>query len=305
MGFVRHLKGDTAARGAERAGEVQSAQAEENAAQLAQVGVENQARLQGAQTNQLAELRSGAYGANNILGQAGQEASGLFDPFAQIGQQGVEQAGFATDPNAQFDFLQNNPLFQMGLDNANTQTNQMAAARGRLSAGDTLQQLNQNALLTASPLIQQQKQAIQNQLTMGQNAANQQANIGQNTALNQANITNRLGGQRADVFGNTAINQANLAAGNQANVGNMLGSGAAAQAAGIVGRANAKGAGAANILNVGAQMAGAFMGTGAQVGSVGTPPPSMPGGGGFGSNLNLSSQPLFDSSAWGTYPGGT
>ena len=44
MGFVRHLKGDTAARGAERAGEVQSAQAEENAAQLAQVGVENQAR---------------------------------------------------------------------------------------------------------------------------------------------------------------------------------------------------------------------------------------------------------------------
>jgi hypothetical protein len=303
MGFVRHLKGTTAARGAVRAGEVQSAQAEENAAQLARVGQENQARLQGAQTNQLAELRSGAYGASNILGQAGQEASGLFDPFAQLGQQGVDQAGFLTDPNAQFDFLQNNPLFQMGLDNANTQTNQMAAARGRLSAGDTLQQLNQNALLTASPLIQQQKQAIQNQLTMGQNAANQQANIGQNTAANQANITSTLGGQRANVIGNTAINQANLAAGNQANVGNLLGSGAAAQAAGIVGAANAKGAGAANLLNVGAQMAGAFMGMpGASVGSVSTP---MPGGGGFGSNLNLSSQPLFDSSAWGTYPGGT
>tara|TARA_R110001599_G_scaffold41365_2_gene125120 strand:+ start:1242 stop:2156 length:915 start_codon:yes stop_codon:yes gene_type:complete len=304
MGFVRHLTGKTAARGAERAGDIQSAQATDNAAQLAQVGVDNQARLQGAQTNQLAELRSGAYGANNILGQAGQEASGLFDPFAQIGQQGVEQAGFATDPNAQFDFLQNNPLFQMGLDNANTQTNQMAAARGRLSAGDTLQQLNQNALLTASPLIQQQKQAIQNQLTMGQNAANQQANIGQNTAVNQAKITSTLGGQRADVFGNTAINQSNLAAGNQANVGNMLGSAAAAQAAGIVGAANAKGAGASNILGIGAQLAGSFMPSfGGGPGAV--PPPSMPGGGGFGSNLNLSSQPVFDSSAWGTYPGGT
>lgn len=34
------------------------------------------------------------------------------------------------------------------------------------------------------------------------------------------------------------------------------------------------------------------------------PPPSMPGGG-FGSNLDLSSQPLFDFSTWGTYPGGT
>lgn len=304
MGFVRHLTGKTAARGAERAGDIQSAAAESNAAQADIVGQENQARLQGAQTNQLAELRSGAYGASNILGQAGQEASGLFDPFAQVGQQGVDQAGFLTDPNAQFDFLQNNPLFQMGLDNANTQTNQMAAARGRLSAGDTLQQLNQNALLTASPLIQQQKQAIQNQLTMGQNAANQQANIGQNTALNQANITNTLGGQRADVFGNTAINQANLAAGNQANVGNLLGSAAAAQAAGIVGAANAKGAGASNLLGIGAQIAGSFMPSfGAGPGT--TPPPSMPGGGGFGSNLNLSSQPVFDSSAWGTYPGGT
>lgn len=304
MGFVRHLTGKTAARGAERAGDIQSAAAESNAAQADVVGQENQARLQGAQTNQLAELRSGAYGASNILGQAGQEASGLFDPFAQVGQQGVDQAGFLTDPNAQFDFLQNNPLFQMGLDNANTQTNQMAAARGRLSAGDTLQQLNQNALLTASPLIQQQKQAIQNQLTMGQNAANQQANIGQNTALNQASITNTLGGQRADVFGNTAINQANLAAGNQANVGNLLGSAAAAQAAGIVGAANAKGAGASNLLGIGAQIAGSFMPSfGAGPGA--TPPPSMPGGGGFGSNLNLSSQPVFDSSAWGTYPGGT
>ena len=304
MGFIRQLTGKDAAKAAVNAGELQSEQATENAAQAGIVGQENQARLQGAQTNQLAELRSGAYGASNILGQAGQAASGLFDPFAQLGQQGVEQAGFLTDPNAQFDFLQNNPLFQMGLDNANTQTNQMSAARGRLSAGDTLQQLNQNALLTASPLIAQQQNAIQNQLMMGQNAASQQANIGQNTAANQANIANTLGGQRADVFGNTAINQANLAAGNQANVGNLLGSAAAAQAAGMVGSANAKQAGAGSILGIGSQLAGSFMpsfggGPGA------TPPPSMPGGGGFGSSLNLSSQPVFNSTAWGTYPGGT
>ena len=303
MGFIRQLTGKDAAKAARNAGELQSEQATENAVQAGIVGQENQARLQGAQTNQLAELRSGAYGANNILGQAGQAASGLFDPFAQLGQQGVEQAGFLTDPNAQFDFLQNNPLFQMGLDNANTQTNQMAAARGRLSAGDTLQQLNQNALLTASPLIAQQQNAIQNQLTMGQNAANQQANIGQNTAANQANITNTLGGQRADVFGNTAINQANLATGNQANVGNLLGSAAAAQAAGLVGYANAKQAGAGAALNLGAQVAGAFAGMPSFGGA--TPPPSMPGGGGFGSSLNLSSQPVFNSTAWGTYPGGT
>tara|TARA_R110000772_G_scaffold64173_4_gene143484 strand:+ start:647 stop:1480 length:834 start_codon:yes stop_codon:yes gene_type:complete len=277
MGFIRQLTGKDAAKAAVRAGDLQSGVATENAAQLGVTGQEQIARLEGSQANQLAELDQGNYRANRLL-----------DPYAQLGQQGVEQAGFLTDPNAQFDFLQNNPLFQMGLDNANTQTAQMAASRGRLSAGDTLQQFNQNSLLTAAPLIAQQRQAIQNQLTMGGNAA-----------INQSNLATGLAGQRADVIGNTAINQANMAMGNQANIGNLLGSAAAAEAAGMIGYANAKQQGAAGIVNLGAQIAGGFMGGGGGGGAV--PPPSMPGGG-FGSNLNLSSQPVFDSTAWGTYP---
>ena len=105
------------------------------------------------------------------------QASGLLDPFQQIGQQGLDQAGFLTNQQTQFDWLQNNPLFQMGLDNANTQTNQMAAARGRLSAGDTMQQLNQNALLTAMPLIQGQKNSIGDLLSYGQSTAANQGNL--------------------------------------------------------------------------------------------------------------------------------
>jgi len=144
-----------------------------------------------------------------------QEASALFDPFKTIGQQGLEQAGFLTDTGAQFDFLQNNPLFQLGLDNANTQTLQSAAARGRLSSGDTLQQLNQNALLAASPLIQQQKQSIGDLLNYG--------------------LT-------------TAGNQGNLRTGQ-----------AAAEAGGIVGQANARGASAQNILTMAGQLAGPML----------------------------------------------
>ena len=154
--------------------------------------------------------------AGDIQESAGAEASTLLDPFAQLGATGVEQAGFLTDPNAQFDFLQNNPLFQMGLDNANTQTNQMAAARGRLSAGDTLQQLNNNALLTASPLIQQQKNSIGDLLNMGVSTA-----------------------------------------GNQ---GSLLTGQAAAQAGGIVGAANARGAGASNIFGSVLSLGGAALG---------------------------------------------
>ena len=194
MGFVRRLTGKTAADAAREGGEIQS--------------------------------QAGIGAAENVL-QAGQQAGTLLDPFAQIGQQGIDQAGFLTDPQAQFDFLQNNPLFQLGLDNANTQTNKFAAARGRLSAGDTLQQLNQNALLTAAPLIQQQRQSIGDLLSIGQN---------------------------------TALNQGNILTGTAANQGNLLTGAAAAQAGGIVGAENARGAGQENLLNLGGQIAGFFGG---------------------------------------------
>ena len=123
--------------------------------------------------------------AADVQSDFAQQASTLFDPFQQIGQQGLDQAGFLTDPNAQFDFLNQNPLFQLGLDNANEQTLKAAASRGRLSAGDTLQQLSQNALLAASPLITDQKNSIGNLLNFGQATAGNQANLltGQGAAL--------------------------------------------------------------------------------------------------------------------------
>lgn len=152
--------------------------------------------------------------------QAGKEQGlGFLQPFQQLGQQGLDQANFLTDPKAQFDFLQNNPLFQMGLDNANTQTNQMAAARGRLSAGDTLQQLNNNALLTASPLIQQQKNSIQGLLGQGLNLASNQANtalgVGSQLANQQTDIGNALAGG--------IIGQQNAQTANQQNLFNLAG----------------------------------------------------------------------------------
>lgn len=150
-----------------------------------------------------------------------EQASELLDPFQQLGQQGLDQASFLTDPNAQFDFLQNNPLFQSALEqnqyatsNAQDALFKTAAARGRLSAGDTLQQVQDlgqqsanNLLLQATPLIADQKNSIGNLL-----------NIGQNIASNQGNL---LTGQGAALAG------------------------------GIVGAANARSAGAQNILGLG------------------------------------------------------
>ena len=131
--------------------------------------------------------------AIEVLQQATTEGQSFLEPFQQLGQQGLDQSQLLTDPSAQFDFLQNNPLFQMGLDNANRVTQQSAAARGRLSSGDTLQQLNNNALLTAQPLISNQQNSIQNLLNQGLQTATNQGNIAIGQGTNVADTTTDIG----------------------------------------------------------------------------------------------------------------
>ena len=120
--------------------------------------------------------------------RATEEAQGFLEPFTGVGQGGIDQAGFLIDPQAQFDFVKNNPLFQMGLDNRNRETKQLAASRGRLSSGDTLTQLNDNALLSASPLIAGQKRSITDLLNFGSGIGRAQAN----TAIGQGSDVSSL-----------------------------------------------------------------------------------------------------------------
>jgi len=214
MGFVRNLTGSTAAKAATKAADIQ-----------AQAGQDAIAELQRSK--------------DEALGFIDPSTSQQFlQPFQQLGQQGLEQASFLTDPQAQFDFLQNNPLFASALENANTQTQQSAAARGRLSAGDTLQQLSQNTLLAASPLIQQQNQNIQGLLDRGLNVAGRQAGIEQNAQQLQANA----------------------ALGTGSNVAGLTTDIGAALAGGKVGAANARGQGATNLLNLAGGIGGFFGG---------------------------------------------
>ena len=184
MGFIRDLTGATAVEAAEKSGEVQ--------------------RKQG-------------FASASDVGVAGAEAQQLLNPFSAVAQQGIDQAGFLTDPQAQFDFLQSNPLFQASLDNANRVTQQSAAAQGRLSAGDTALDLSNNFLLSAQPLIGQQQQSIRGLIDLGRGVASEQG---------------------AGIRG-TAADVANLQTG-----------GTAAQAAGIVGAANARGTRAGNIVSL-------------------------------------------------------
>ena len=134
--------------------------------------------------------------------RAGEQGLGFLEPFGQLGASGLEQASFLTDPNEQFAFLKNNPLFQLSLENANTQTKNLAASRSRLSAGDTLQQLTNNALISASPLIAQQKQSIGDLLNFGSGIATAQANTAIGTGSDITNlITDRGAVEAGGVIG--------------------------------------------------------------------------------------------------------
>lgn len=157
---------------------------------------------------------------------AGDTALDRFSGLSEVGQQGIDLAGFLGDPNAQADFAQNNPLYQLGLDNLNQQTNKSAASRGRLSAGDTLMQLQNNSTRAAAPLIDRQRNDILNLLNIQQGVSGQQANIG---------------------------------LGVETDIANLLTGGAAAKAAGIVGAQNARSSAMGNVVDMATTAANAAM----------------------------------------------
>lgn len=125
------------------------------------------------------------------------EAQGFFEPFAGVAERGLEQSSFLGDPQEQFDFLQNNPLFQLALENANQTTLARAAAGSRVNAGDTLQDLSNNVLLSASPLIDRQREDITNLLNLGTGVTSSQANIAIGKGTNIGNLTTDIGSAQA------------------------------------------------------------------------------------------------------------
>ena len=169
---------------------------------------ENSARLQAqSAAAALAELRRGK-----------EEGQGYLAPFEVLGQQGLNNRNILTDPAAQYAFLQNNPLFKLALENANIETNKFAAARGRLSAGDTLQKLSKNVLSESLPFLMNQ-----------QNNVSRLLGFGTDLATNQANTALGVGSQAGSI---------------QQDIGNSL-------AAGQIGAANAQSQGTENLFNLG------------------------------------------------------
>jgi len=148
-------------------------------------------------------------------------------PFVEFGQGYIDPLQQLLTPEGQMDYLNSNPLFDLALDKTNKASLASNAARGLLNSGSTLAELNDNALLTAFPMLQNQTNNLFNAL-----------NIGQSSAAGQAN---------------TALTTGNAIADLTVQKGNAL-------ASGTVGAANARQQGFNNLLNLGGQLGAAYLG---------------------------------------------
>ena len=154
-------------------------------------------------------------------------------PFVEFGQGNIDPLSQLLTPEGQANYLQANPLFQMFMDKANKASLSSNAAQGLLNSGNTLNELNTNAMMTGMPFLQNQQNQLFNAVNMGQSSAAGQAN----TALT-------TGGMISDLM----TQQGN------------------AQAAGIVGAQGARQAGINNLLSLGGQAGAAYLGNPAAFG---------------------------------------
>lgn len=144
-----------------------------------------------------------AQDAANIQAEASDEAIELaresrdqaradLSPFVDFGAGNIEGLQQILTAQGQDEFLNDNAVYERALANANDQTLNMAAARGRLGTGDTLTALSNNVLNTAQPLIDRQTNSLFNAVNMGQNSAAGQAST---TLSSGANIGNLITGR--------------------------------------------------------------------------------------------------------------
>jgi hypothetical protein len=170
------------------------------------------------------ELSEAAMRAGDMRARGGRQAFDFFreqlDPFAgAFGKKDIRGLNaLATDPEAQMNFLQNNPLFESLMNQAKQNTFRTQSAGGMLGSSGT-EEMMQNAFLTrGNELINQQ---INRQMPLFQSAQNASTNLGQyggNTLIGikdalaraledsaQARASGRIGAANANAEGTSNI----------------------------------------------------------------------------------------------------
>jgi hypothetical protein len=123
-----------------------------------------------------ANLQAGAAeNAAQMTQEAQQQLRSDLSPYRQAGETALPLLQqMATSSGAdQVAQLQSNPLFQATVGARDRASLGLAATQGRIGTGDTSAQFDENFLLSASPLLQQQEQRLLNLAGIGQSSASQ------------------------------------------------------------------------------------------------------------------------------------
>jgi len=169
----------------------------------------NEAVRQGARAQ-----RESGQEAISAQQQALEQLRADLSPFTQAGAEALPQLQSLLNPQAQADFVTQNPLFQQLAQDTSQRVFANQAARGKLGSGETASILGQQLLPIGQQMAQQQFSNLFNVGQLGQSSAAQQGTAGVNTALNQGNIMQGMGNVQAASLGQQ-----------QANTGGLLGQG--------------------------------------------------------------------------------
>ena len=157
-----------------------------------------------AASTQAAATREATAAQERALQQTRQD----LQPFRQVGEGQIDpltglvdqQQQLATDPQAQLNFVQDNPFFNALADESQRRIFQNQAARGKVGSGETAEALQNSILLLGNDLINQQldrsQQVFGNRLgitQLGANAAARQGQAALSTGTNIANLTTQRG----------------------------------------------------------------------------------------------------------------
>jgi len=111
------------------------------------------------------------------------------DPFAQAGAGTLDSlTALINDPNAQSDFITNNPFFEALADDAQRRIFGSAAATGKMKSGGTAEALQNSLLLLGTDLVNNNVTQQMNLANMGLTAAGGQANVSTVGGVNIADL---------------------------------------------------------------------------------------------------------------------
>ena len=246
------ITGQTQADAAVEAAQIQANAANQAAQATAQATQDQIAAQQAAAAQQRADLQPYSQFGQGFMGQANQAVGNV--------------QGLMNDPMS----IMQNPMFAAIQDDVRRQNLQNAAVGGRLGTGGTMAGLESSALRTGFDILNNERSAQMQNVGMLQGLVG----MGQNAATNQG-----MGALQTGQGVSNAIGSGNLAQ------QDFLTSGAAANAAGVMGEANALSQGASNLLGLGTSLATSGLG-GAIGGAIGG---MIPGAGDIFSSLGMPS----------------